>query len=69
MLQLLNLENAVCTWKPERLEQIDDIPVPQTEEEIVEVNQLVPQERIKQHRSAWNSTRNLYFEDVKVFQA
>ena len=29
-----NLVYAVCTWKPERLEQIIDIPVPHVEEEI-----------------------------------
>ena len=31
-----NLVYAVCTWK--QLEQIVDIPVPQIEEEIAEVN-------------------------------
>ena len=31
---------AVCTWKPERLEQIVDIPVPQIEEEIAEVDRF-----------------------------
>ena len=36
-----NLENAVCTWKPERLEQIVDIPVPQIEEEIAEVDRFL----------------------------
>ena len=49
MLQLLNLVCAVCTWKSGRLEQIVDIPVPQIEEELVEANQLVPQERTQQH--------------------
>ena len=48
MLQLLNLVYAVRTWKPGRLEQIVDSPVPQTEEEIAEVSQLVPQERVQQ---------------------
>ena len=33
MLQLLDCVYAVCTWKPERLEQIVDIPFPQIEEE------------------------------------
>ena len=40
MLQLLDLVYAVCTWKPERLEQIVDIPVPQIEEEIAEVDRF-----------------------------
>ena len=31
----------VCTWGPERLEQIVDIPVPQIEEEIAEVNRFL----------------------------
>ena len=31
----------VCTWEPERLEQIVDIPVPQIEEEIAEVNRFL----------------------------
>ena len=31
-----NLVYAVCTWKPGRLEQIVDVPVPQIEEEIAE---------------------------------
>ena len=44
--QLLNLVRAVCAWKPGRLEQIVDIPVPQTVDQIVEKNQLVLQERI-----------------------
>ena len=48
MLQLLHLVYAVRTWKPGRLEQIVDSPVPQTEEEIAEVSQLVPQERVQQ---------------------
>ena len=52
MLQLLNLVYAVRTWKPGRLEQIVDIPAPQTEEEIAEVSQLVPQERVQQHQRA-----------------
>ena len=34
-------ENAVCTWKPRRLEQIVDIPVPLIEEEIAEVNRFL----------------------------
>ena len=41
MLQLLDLVHAVCTWKPERLEQIVDIPVPQIEEEIAEVDRFL----------------------------
>ena len=36
-----NLVYAVCTWKPERLEQIVDIPVPQIEEEIAEVDRFL----------------------------
>ena len=35
-LQLLTLVRAVRAWKPERLEQIVDILVPQTEDEIAE---------------------------------
>ena len=41
MLQLLDLVYAVCTWKRERLEQIVDIPVPQIEEEIAEVDRYL----------------------------
>ena len=41
ILQLLDLVHAVCTWKPERLEQIVDIPVPQIEEEIAEVDRFL----------------------------
>ena len=41
MVQLLDLVYAVCTWKPERLEQIIDIPVPQIEEEIAEVDRFL----------------------------
>ena len=41
MLQLLNFVCAVCTWKPERLEQIVDFPVPQIEEEIAEVDRFL----------------------------
>ena len=64
MLQLLNLVNAVCTWKSGRLNQISDILVPQIEKERVEANQLVPQERTQQHINepnfiAWNGIRNL----------
>ena len=36
-----NLVYAVCTWKPGRLEQIVDIPVPQIEEEIAEVDRFL----------------------------
>ena len=69
MQQLLNLVCAVCTWKSGRLEQIVDIPVPQIEEELVEANQLEPQERTQQHLNepnfiVWNSTRKPYFEKV-----
>ena len=32
MLQLLDLVYGQCTWKPERLEQIVGIPVPQIED-------------------------------------
>ena len=49
MLQLRNMVCAVCTWKSGRLEQIVDIPVPQIEEEFVEPNQFLPQERTQQH--------------------
>ena len=41
MLQLLDLAYAVCTWEPERLEQIFDIPVPKIEEEIAEVDKIL----------------------------
>ena len=41
MLRLLDLVYAACTWKPERLEQIVDIPVPQIEEEIAEVDRFL----------------------------
>ena len=41
MLHLLDLVYAVCTWKPERLEQIVDIPVPQIEEEIAKVDRFL----------------------------
>ena len=41
MLQLLDLVYAVCTWGPERLEQIVDIPVPQIEEEIAKVDRFL----------------------------
>ena len=36
-----NLVYAVCTWEPGRLEQIVDIPVPQIEEEIAEVDRFL----------------------------
>ena len=36
-----DLVYAVCAWKPERLEQIVDIPVPQIEEEIAEVDRFL----------------------------
>ena len=32
--------SAVCIWNPERLEQIVDVPVPQIEEEVAEVNRF-----------------------------
>ena len=72
MLQLLNLVCAVCTWKSGRLNQIADVPVQQIEEERVEANQLVPQERTQQHITelnfiVWNGVRNLYPE--KMHQA
>ena len=41
MLRLLDLVYAVCIWKPERLEQFVDILVPQTEEEIAEVDRFL----------------------------
>ena len=41
MVRLLDLVYAVCTWGPERLEQIVDIPVPQIEEEIAEVDRFL----------------------------
>ena len=40
MLQLLDWVYAVCTWKPERLEQIVDISLPHIEEEIAEVDRF-----------------------------
>ena len=40
MLRLLDLVYTVCTWNPERLEQIVDIP--QIEEEIAEVGAWDP---------------------------
>ena len=66
MLQLRNLACAACAWKSGRLEQIVDIPVPQIEEELVEANQLVPEERNQQHINepnliVWNGIRNPYF--------
>ena len=54
MLQLLSLVCAVCTWKPGRLEQVVDIPIPQTDEKTTEMNQLVPQERIQQHTATFS---------------
>ena len=54
MLQLLNLVCAVCTWKSGRRNQIVDVLVPQIEEERVEANQLVPQERTQQHITELN---------------
>ena len=36
-----HLVYAVCTWKPERLEQIVDIPVPQIGEEMAEVDRFL----------------------------
>ena len=36
-----NLVHAECTWKPERLEQIVDIPVHQIDEEIAEVDRFL----------------------------
>ena len=54
MLQLLSLVCAVCTWKPGRLEQVLDIPVPQTDEKTTEMNQLVPQERVPQHTATFS---------------
>ena len=47
MLQLLNLVYAVCTCKSGRRNQIVDIPVPQIDEERVEADQLVHQERVE----------------------
>ena len=78
-LQLLTLVRAVRAWKPERLEQIVDILVPQTEDEIAEVNQLVPQERMQQHTVTCScdpcrvcrelhSTRRLLLKLCKVLQ-
>ena len=40
MLQLLDLVCVVCVGKPGRPEQIVDIPVPQIEEEITEVDKI-----------------------------
>ena len=40
MLQLLDLVCVVCVGKPGRPEQIFDIPVPQIEEEITEVDKI-----------------------------
>ena len=51
-LQSLNLVRAVCAWKLERLDQIVDIPVPQSEEEIAEVKQLY-------HKNAFSNTQLL----------
>ena len=54
MLQLLSLVCAVCRWKLGLLEQIVDIPVPQTDEKTTEMNQLVPQERIQEHTATFS---------------
>ena len=35
-----NLGHAVSIWYPERLKQIVDVPVPQIEEEVAEVNRF-----------------------------
>ena len=55
------------------MKQIVDIPVPQTEEEIAEVIQLVPQERIQQHTSTGRlslcGAELGTFADIKVLQA
>ena len=72
MRQLLNLVCAVCTWKSGRLNQIVDVPVTQIDQERVEANQWVPQERTQQHINEpnfleLNSMRNLYSE--KMLQA
>ena len=74
MLQLMNLEYAVCTSKSGRLNQMVDVPVPQIEKERVDANQLVHQERIQQNINepnfiAWNGARNLHREEIKVLQA
>ena len=47
MLRLLDLVFAPRTWKPERLEQIVNIPVPQIEEEIAEVSKSL--DRVQQY--------------------
>ena len=69
----MNLVFAACTWQSRRMEQIVDIPVPQTEEEIEEVNQLAPQERIQQHTSTGRPSlcgaELGTFADIKVLQA
>ena len=83
ILQLLNLENAVCTWKSRRLNQIVDVSFPQSEEERVKANQLVHPERVEANRFVpqectqqhinepnlivWNGTRNLF--SLKMLQA
>ena len=36
-----NFEYAECTWNPERLEHIVDIPVPQIEKEVAEVDRFL----------------------------